>query len=406
MEKTKPSHLQIQPPTYGSLATILSIDGGGVRGIIPATLLCFLEAQLQEVDGDDARIADYFDVIAGTGTGGLTTVLLTAPDENNRPLYTAKDINHFYKQQLPKIFPHIRGKIARYIRNTVRLVTGPKYSGKYLRRFTRDILGEKRMTDSLTNVIIPTFDIKQLQPTIFSSYEANSSPRLNARLADVCVSTFATPTYFPPHYFTTKDDAGIVREFNLIDGGVAASNPSQIATSRLAKHVFGRNPDFLPINPMDYCRFLVISLGTGSGKVQKKYNSKRAAKWGVLGWLFSGGSRPIVDAFTQASASMVDFHLSSHFQALHSEDNYLRIQDDALTGTQRCFDGAGEKNLERLSKIGEDLLEKPVARVNLATGLSEPVNNGGTNAEALNRFAKLLSDERKRRQSKGAAITP
>ena len=77
---------------------------------------------------------------------------------------------------------------------------------------------------------------------------------------------------------------------------------------------------------MDYCRFLVISLGTGSGKVQKKYNSKRAAKWGVLGWLFSGGSRPIVDAFTQASASMVDFHLSSHFQALHSEDNYLRIQ--------------------------------------------------------------------------------
>ena len=60
------------------------------------------------MDGDDARIADYFDVIAGTGTGGLTTVLLTAPDENNRPLYTAKDINHFYKQQLPKIFPHIR----------------------------------------------------------------------------------------------------------------------------------------------------------------------------------------------------------------------------------------------------------------------------------------------------------
>ena len=77
---------------------------------------------------------------------------------------------------------------------------------------------------------------------------------------------------------------------------------------------------------MDYGRFLVISIGTGSSKIEHKYNADMAAKWGVLGWLLHGGSTPLVDVFSQASADMVDFHISVVFQALHSEENYLRIQ--------------------------------------------------------------------------------
>jgi hypothetical protein len=93
------------PPAYGSIVTVLSIDGGGVRGIIPGTILAFLEAKLQELDGPDARIADYFDVIAGTSTGGLVTAMLTAPNKEGRPLFAAKDINDFYLKHCPKIFP-------------------------------------------------------------------------------------------------------------------------------------------------------------------------------------------------------------------------------------------------------------------------------------------------------------
>jgi len=105
MERTQSSLLQIQPPTYGNLVTILSIDGGGIRGIIPATILEFLESQLQELDGKSARLADYFDVITGTSTGGLVTAMLSAPNEQKRPLFAAKDIKPFYLEHSPKIFP-------------------------------------------------------------------------------------------------------------------------------------------------------------------------------------------------------------------------------------------------------------------------------------------------------------
>ncbi|GFS33194.1 phospholipase A 2A [Actinidia rufa] len=380
--------VQIQPPTYGNLITILSIDGGGIRGIIPATILEYLESQLQELDGEDARLADYFDVIAGTSTGGLVAAMLTAPNENGRPLFAAKDIKPFYLEHSPKIFPQKKGVLGS-MRNNLKLLVGPKYDGKYLHKIVREKLGETRLHQTLTHVVIPTFDIKHLQPTIFSTFEVKKDHYLDARLSDICISTSAAPTYLPAYHFMNQDDEGNVREFNLIDGGVAANNPALVAISQVTKQIFDENPYFFPTKPMDYGRFLVISIGTGSSKVELKYNANMASKWGVLGWLLHGGSTPLVDVFTQASADMVDFHNSVVFQALHSEENYVRIQEDTLTGTDASVDISTKENLDKLVKIGERLLKKPVSRVNLKTGLSEEVKNGGHKRGDLEKVCKI-----------------
>ncbi|KAL3747947.1 hypothetical protein ACJRO7_016723 [Eucalyptus globulus] len=392
MEKTS---VPLQPPTYGNLITVLSMDGGGIRGIVPATILSFLESELQKMDGKDARLADYFDVIAGTSTGGLITAMLTSPNEKNRPMFSAKDIKDFYLENGPKIFPQDSGPFAP-VTKMMKTVTGPKYDGNYLHKLIREKLGDTRLHQTLTHVVIPTFDIKRLRPTIFSTYQVKNKPSVDALLSDICIATSAAPTYLPAHYFQTEDHSEAVREFNLIDGGVAANNPTLVAISEVTKEISKGNPDFFPIKPMDYGRFLVISLGTGSPKSEQRYNAHEAAKWGIIGWLTSGGSTPLVDVFTQASADMVDLHLAVVFQALHSAKSYLRIQDDTLSGPVSSVDIATKNNMNDLLKVGEGLLKKPVSRVNLDTGIFKLLNQE-TNEEALKRFAKLLSEEKRLR---------
>ncbi|KAJ6404856.1 hypothetical protein OIU84_012933 [Salix udensis] len=233
-----------------------------------------------------------------------------------------------------------------------------------------------------------------------SELQVTNDPSTDALLSDICIGTSAAPTYLPAHYFETKDPEGKKRDFNLIDGGVAANNPTLVAMSEVSKVINRDSPGFFPIKPTDCKRFLVLSLGTGTAKIEKKYDANEAARWGVLGWLTSNNSSPLVDVFAQASSDLVDFHLGTVFQALRSEENYLRIQDDSLTGTLASVDIATKENLENLVKVGEELLKKPVSRVNLETGVYEPIDKL-TNEEALVKFAEILSRQKQLRQASG-----
>ncbi|RLN03398.1 patatin-like protein 2 [Panicum miliaceum] len=383
-------------PEKVKLVTVLSIDGGGVRGIIPAVILAFLEEKLQELDGPDARIADYFDVVAGTSTGGLLTAMLTAPGKNGRPLFDAKDLAQFYIDHSPKIFPQ-KNWILSKIYGTLRMVRGPKYDGKYLQALLRQYLGDLRLDKTLTNVIIPTFDIAYLQPTIFSSFELKHRPYRNALLSDITISTSAAPTFFPAHYFETKDADGRTKAFNLVDGGLAANNPTLCAMNQVSKDIILGDGDFFPVKPVDYGKFMVISVGCGSNR-KSRYSAKAAAKWGIFNWLIKDGTAPIIDMFNAASADMVDIHLCVLFRALRSSHNYLRIQYDQLTGSAGSTDDCSKENMDKLVKIGKDLLTKNVSRVDLETGRNVDVPGEGTNADKLAKFAKQLSDERRRRQ--------
>ncbi|KAF3973452.1 hypothetical protein ACB098_02G167100 [Castanea mollissima] len=386
----------------GKMVTVLSIDGGGIRGIIPGTLLGFLESKLQEFDGPNARIADYFDVVAGTSTGGLVTAMLTAPDKDKRPMYAAKDIINFYLENCPKIFPQSRQKnFVSSVTSLFGAVMGPKYDGKYLRSLTNALLGNLTVKQTLADVIIPTFDIKLLQPVIFSTNDAKLNELKNARLADICIGTSAAPTFLPAHYFETKNAEGKTRSFDLIDGGVAANNPTMMAITQIRKEILMQSFELPDIKPTDYSkRILVLSLGTGETKHEEKYTAAKASKWGLLSWVYDNGATPLLDVYADASSDMVDIHVSTLFQAIGCKKNYLRIQDDTLTGDASFVDIATTENLQRLVEIGKKLLKKPVSRVNLETGMFEKIEGEGSNEEALTYFAKLLAEERKLRQDK------
>ncbi|XP_075090454.1 patatin-like protein 2 [Nicotiana tabacum] len=388
--------VMVSAATKGKMVTVLSIDGGGIRGIIPGTLLAFLETKLQEIDGPNARIADYFDVVAGTSTGGLVTTMLTAPNKDNLPLYAAKDITNFYMEHSPKIFP--TSSRTRFVEKFSRIFGGPKYDGKYLRSLVKSTLGNLTTKQTLTDIVIPTFDIKRLQPIIFTTLDARANVSKDALLSDVCLGTSAAPTYFPAHYFETNDAQGKTHTFDLIDGGVAANNPTLMAMTHVIKEMMNGKFQYEGVKTMDCKRMLVLSLGTGIGKQEKKYNAASASKWGLLGWMYNNGASPLIDVYGDASVDIVDIHLSTIFKSFGSEKNYLRIQDDNLTGDAANMDIATKENMETLVKIGNDLLKKPMSRVNVETGRYEAVHGEGTNEEAIIRFVKLLSEERKLRQ--------
>ncbi|PWA84653.1 acyl transferase/acyl hydrolase/lysophospholipase [Artemisia annua] len=96
---------QQQYPLFDNATTILSIDGstGMQGGIIPSVVLNFLETELQKLDGKHARLADYFDVMAGTSTGALIATLLSTPDDEARPIFTAKDVLDFHLEHSARI---------------------------------------------------------------------------------------------------------------------------------------------------------------------------------------------------------------------------------------------------------------------------------------------------------------
>ncbi|KAF8755836.1 hypothetical protein HU200_011309 [Digitaria exilis] len=394
------------PPSKGKLITVLSIDGGGVKGIIPATFLAFLESKLQELDGSDARIANYFDVIASASTGGLITAMLVTPSPRNtkQPFYEAKDIVPFFLKHCPRIFPCRTGFFGWFckILHIIKMIFGPKYNGKYLHKIINDLLGDMRVKETLTNVVIPTYDTKCVKPTIFSTFKARSKTLMDARLADVCIGTSAAPTVLPAHYFETVDyQTGASRSFNIIDGGLVTNNPTLVALGEITKQIRLRSKEFPETKPLDYHRFLVISLGTGLPEQDIKFDASHVAKWGIFGWLCQHNTMPLLHMFLHASSDMTDSHVANLFKEIGCSDQLLRIQDHNIPIAAVSADLSTEKNLQGLIKIGENLLHKPLSKDDYEISHMEsmPKDNQHTltYADMLTQFAKLLSDERKLR---------
>jgi uncharacterized protein len=201
-----------------NIRRILSIDGGGIKGVLPAAFL----ATLEETTGK--RIVDHFDLIAGTSTGGIISLGLGLG-------LTAHQILDFYETQGPTIFSQREGhgSIGGWIIDrlyakalSARRLLFSKYDPVALRNALEEAFGQRILSESRTRLVIPAFDRQRREVHVFkTSHHPRFVLDLKERAVAVALATAAAPTYLPSHSM----DNGI----SLLDGGIWANNPVGIA---------------------------------------------------------------------------------------------------------------------------------------------------------------------------------
>ena len=210
---------------------ILTIDGGGIKGLYSAQILKHLEEKF------NCLISDYFDMLCGTSTGGLIALALSL----KKP---ASEICNFYDEDGPKIFPSFR-KITfrgkKYSNGTIKqLLNGGKFSDKNLKEALVRIFGEKKLAESNNLLCIPSYNVTEARPFVFKfDHKEGDLNRDNKALyVDVALATSAAPTYFPMAEIPYYDNK------QFIDGGVWGNNPTLIGYLEALQYFVGAGKQF------------------------------------------------------------------------------------------------------------------------------------------------------------------
>ena len=318
------------------LTRILSIDGGGIRGILPGQILVSLEKKLQKLDNKpDARVADYFDLIAGTSTGGILTCMYLCPDEGKnsaRPRFSAERAVELYLDRGDEIFDiSLWQKIK-----SAGGVIDEKYSEKELEEALQDYIGELKLSELLKPCLVTSYDIKRRKGHFFKSHRAKADISFDFLVKEAARATSAAPTYFEVARVKGLDN----QLYPLIDGGVFVNNPSLCAYSEARGWKFDQFRDRPTAAEM-----MILSLGTG-GK-DKSFEYKKAKDWGAVEWIV-----PIIDIMMSGVADTVDYQLRQIYDAVGKPDQYVRLSPE-LYVADSAMDNASADNLEKLRKDGE-----------------------------------------------------
>jgi patatin-like phospholipase/acyl hydrolase len=313
------------------LVKVLSIDGGGIRGIIPAHLLAAIERET------DAPICELFDLIAGTSTGGIIALGLTAPGPDGKPARSAEDLVHLYSTEGKTIF-------SRSIWHEIRAVGSAleeKYPASGVEDVLKECLGEEtRLKDALTRVLITAYEIEDRIPWFFSSRDAASREDYDFPMWQVGRATSAAPTYFEPAHLPASNARGY---WTFVDGGVFANNPALCglveATSVYQAEHDGEVPDVF-----------LVSLGTG--ELTRTIQYDRAKAWGLVGW-----AQPILNVVFDGVSKTVGFQAQQLCRATEGmPERFYRFQVNLAQYGNDDMDDASGTNILALEKLAEDLI--------------------------------------------------
>lgn len=312
--------------------TVLSIDGGGIRGIIPALVIKEIEKRIHLKDKEPKPLPFYFDIVSGTSAGGIITLLLTATHDGEEPLYNTKDIIRFFKTLGDDVFARSLWKRITALSGW----TGDKYNPEALEKQLFKYFDDLTLTNTLTNVLIPAYDIAQQKTMFFRSACANRNADKNYYLRDVCRSTSAAPTFFPPAIIYSVDHGNT---HILIDGGIAANNPALCAAVH-ALDLYGKD-----IN------LIVVSIGTGTiSTAQKSALSGKKVNlfnMGMIDW-----APMLIQTMMDSSTDIVDYHLQHVVRK-----NYYRLQIE-IEPDSASLDNVSEENIEALEQYAKKLIKK------------------------------------------------
>ncbi|WOD44183.1 CBASS cGAMP-activated phospholipase [Hwangdonia lutea] len=303
---------------------ILSIDGGGIKGVFPAKFLTSLEEEIGE-----GQIHKHFDLICGTSTGGIIALALSLG-------IPAKEILKLYQKNAKTIFGS----------KSYNFFTKPFYKNEPLEKLIKDIFikyhlknEDPRIIDAKVKLLIPTYSL------IDGATQVLKTPHTTDLLIDkhvpmymAAMATAAAPTYFNAYSNTFKRiDSDTVETFsNKVDGGIYANNPSMIgiieATTRLEKELSD---------------IQLLSIGTGQLKYSEAKNKKL---WSVWYWLWISKKR-IFELFMQSQSQLT--HNSISILSQFNEDFlYKRIDLDFDHNFHVNMDETNANKLDKLAEIG------------------------------------------------------
>jgi patatin-like phospholipase/acyl hydrolase len=337
---------------------LLSIDGGGIRGLIPAIVLAHIEKQT------DRPICELFDAIAGTSTGGILALGLTKPGADLKT--RAQSLVELYQNRGREIFHE--GFLRRAMYEVLdRLPVGadpnehlfglprhatpsdlfdPKYAATGRAKVMQDFFGATKLTDATARVFVTSYDTYGRGPVFFVSRTPDAADERyfdaiaeDISMVDAAMATSAAPTYFPPHQIQKSHVAKNEEHkyYSLVDGGVFSNNPAALAHAFLNSG--GMGPD-------DF----IVSLGTGS--MTAEYEYERTRNWGAAQWGF-----PVLKLMFDGQTEAVSLGLSRRFGP-----RYVRLQafltKELATPVSDDLDDASEENIAAMVKFANELIEK------------------------------------------------
>ena len=305
---------------------ILSVDGGGIRGVIPAVILTEIENRARRQAGE------LFDLVAGTSTGGLLALALTAPGTDGKPRYHAAELLGLYEAQGAKIFRRDPWHRIWALENLLE----EKFPADGLEQVLKQYFGDTRVSEALAEVLVTSYDIERRKPFFFKRHDARQDPGFDWPMWQAARATSAAPTYFEP---AKLEVAGSTDYFALIDGGVYANNPAMCAYAE-ARALWPEENDFL-----------VVSLGTG--ELTRSIRYEQARGWGLAKW-----AQPILGVVFDGVSDTVDYQLQDLcLDEVTRVSGYYRFQV-TLDRANDDMDDASATNIRALRLLAQGLVDQ------------------------------------------------